>query len=130
MLRLPDDGMVDGLAASLLEDDGRLPLIGDADSGDLVHRDHVDHEQLVYAVDDRDPDALGVAFDPTRMGEKAFDLAGGPAQNPPLQIQKKGPSRGRPLIDGYHVISHRQMINRKPERKKARFGLKPIYGPS
>ena len=64
---LPDDGMADRLARFLIPDDGRLPLVGDADGGDvlrpgadLVHG-REGHAQL------GGPDLVGIVLHPARL---------------------------------------------------------------
>ena len=61
---LPDDGVADGLPGLLVPDDGGLPLVGDADGGDvlgpgadLVHG-REGHAQL------GGPDLIGVVLHP------------------------------------------------------------------
>ena len=63
---LPDDGVVDRLAAGAVPDDRGLALIGDADAGDVFGRKPGLRHRRAHGGDGRRPDVLWVVLDQAR----------------------------------------------------------------
>ena len=103
---LPDDGVAHRLAGGLVPDDGGLPLVGDADGGDigggsadLAHGLHRD-AQL------GGPDLIGVVLHPAGFGKDLGKFLLGRAAHLPLLVKEDAAVAGGPGVKGHDVSGH------------------------
>src|SRR5581483_250539 len=96
---LPDDGRRDRLAGERVPDDGRLALVGDADSGDLPIADPGGLFRLADRGQAALPDLLGVVADPAWPRVVLGDLAVSAPEHPRGAVEEHGGRAGRALVD-------------------------------
>ena len=103
---LPDDGVVDGASGLLVPEDGGLPLVGDADGGNVgrVHAglgQHLHHDAVLGG-----PDLHGVVLHPALPGIVLGELLLGGAHDALLPVKEDGPGAGSALIQGQQIGRH------------------------
>ena len=103
---LPHDGVVQGPAGGPVPQDGGLPLVGDADGGNLrrLHPrpgDGLHHHAVLGR-----PDLHGVLLYPALPGVVLGQLLLGHAQDVLLPVEENGPGAGGALIQGQNVLAH------------------------
>ena len=104
---LPDDGVVYGLPGGPVPDDGGLPLVGDADGGDIGGG----RPQLAHGLRGHaqlgGPDLPGVMLHPSRLGEYLCKFLLGGAADPALPVEENAAVAGGPRVERHHVLCHR-----------------------
>src|SRR5207245_8398815 len=100
---LPDDGVVDRLAALAVPDDGRLTLIGDADAHQIFHGNIFLLKRFAGHLTLRLEDFLRVVLDPAalRIDLAQFALRG--ADRGAFLVEQDGARAGRALIERENV---------------------------
>ena len=101
---LPDDGVVYRLARGLVPEDGGLPLVGNADTGDAALRKARD--SLCRGQTLRLPDLHGVVLYPAVLGIVLGKGVLRHGRNAALPVENDGPGAGGPLIQRQDVIGH------------------------
>ena len=103
---LPDDRVLQRAPRRPLPDDGRLPLIRDADRPQLARWDARLRERVTGRREQALRDLLGIVLDPARLREVLADLAIATADRPKLVVDDEARRACRPLVDGQqHVRS-------------------------
>ena len=101
---LPDDGVVHRLAGNPVPDDGGLPLVSDADSGDVPrfssHLSHSLHSHPQLG----GPDLVGVVLHPAGLGEDLGEFLLGHAADRALPVKQDAAVAGGAGIQGHHVF--------------------------
>ena len=103
---LPDNGVVHGFAGFGVPDDGRFPLVGDADAGDVLAVDA--HLGDGLGDDGRlgGPDFHRVVLHPARFREILGELHLRGGADVAFVVEDDGPGGTRPLIQGQDVLVH------------------------
>ena len=97
---LPHDGVVDAAARVLFPQKGGLPLVGDADGGDVLHLHAAHFHGLLQRGDLGVQDVLGVVLHPARLGIVLLELDGVGSQYPPGFVKDDSPAGRGSLIQG------------------------------
>jgi hypothetical protein len=100
---LPDDGVVDGIAAPALPDERGLALIGQTDRCDRARRLRRLGERLAHRGQRRAPDRLGIVFDPAGVGIKLRELLLRDCDRRRVGAEHQRAGGGRSLIDDEDV---------------------------
>ena len=101
---LPDDGVVHRYACVPVPEDGGLPLVGDADTGDGPRRKA--GRRLCRSKALRLPDLHGVVLYPAGAGIVLGKAVLGHGGNAALPVKDDGPRAGGALIQRQYVIGH------------------------
>ncbi len=101
--RLPDDGVVDGLAGGAVPDHGGFALVGDAQCGDMARVDLPAAEQFGQRGIDAGEDLARVMLDPAGMREDLRELALCAADDVAGAVEQDRARTGGALVDGQHV---------------------------
>ena len=104
---LPDDGVVDRLPGGPVPEDGGLPLVGDADGGDLLGVDVGGAHGLRQGPLLRGPDVQRVVLHPAGLGVDLAEGVLGPGDDLPRLVEQDGPGTGGALVQGDDVWTHR-----------------------
>ena len=101
---LPDDGVGDGLAGGLIPDNGGLPLVGDADGGNILRGD----AQLFHGgpgdLQGGGPDLLRVVLHPAGVGEDLAEFLLGSGADVSRMVKKNAAGAGGTLVKGHDVF--------------------------
>ena len=124
---LPDDGVVDGPAGGLVPEDGGLPLVGDADSGDVPRGyagfgDDLHHHGVLGG-----PDLHGVLLHPALLGVELGKLLLAGAYDVLRLVKQNGPGAGGALIQSQKIPAHGD-ASLCPFGKGKIFFIVPWYG--
>ena len=103
---LPDDGVAYRLAGGLVPDDGGLPLVGDADGGDVGGGSADFAHGLHRRPQLGGPDLVGVVLHPAGLGEDLGELLLGPAAHLPLLVEEDAAVAGGAGVEGHDVFRH------------------------
>ena len=103
---LPHDGVGDGPAGLPVPDDGGLPLVGDADGGQLLRGhpglgQHLRQDGILGG-----PDLHGVLLHPAGLGIDLGELPLGGADDVLLPVKEDAPAAGGPLVQGGDIALH------------------------
>ena len=103
---LPHDGVVHRPSGLFVPDNGGLPLVGDADGGNLPGVNpglgHYLHHHGVLA----GPDFHGVVLHPAFPGVELGKFLLADPQDVLLSVKEDGPGAGGTLIQGKNIVSH------------------------
>ncbi len=97
---LPDDGVVDRLAAGAIPDEGGLALVGDADAGDVAGAESGFGHGFAHGCDRRRPDFVRIVLDQARRRIDLPQFLLRRSKRPQRRIECDRPRRRRALIDG------------------------------
>ena len=97
---LPDNGVVNAAARVLFPQKGGLPLVGDADGGDVLHLHAAHFHGLLQGGDLGVQNVLGVVLHPARLGIVLLELDGMGGQYPPGFVKDDSPAGRGSLIQG------------------------------
>ena len=104
---LPHDGVVHRPAGGLVPENGGLPLVGDADAGNV-------RLQALRRLGRRPalrlPDLHGVMLHPAGLGIKLAEGILGLGHNVAQTVEHDGPGAGGPLVQRQNVRSHRSLL--------------------
>ena len=103
---LPDDGVVDGTAGVPVPQHGGLPLVGNADGGEVpgIHAGlghHLHHDRVLGG-----PDLHGVVLHPALPGVILGEFLLRDGQDVLCPVKEDGPGTGSALIQGQNVVAH------------------------
>ena len=103
---LPHDGVVNRTAGLLVPDDGGLPLVGDADAGDLPHvhpalSQHLHQHAVLAGVY-----LHGVVLHPAGMGIVLGEFLLGKLHDVLVFVEQDAAAAGGALVQGDHVLFH------------------------
>ena len=101
---LPDDGIVDGAAGGLFPQDGGLPLVGDANGGDIVGIDTALGHHLVHDSILGGPDLHGVVLHPALLRIDLLKLALLHRNDILLIVEQDGTAAGGSLIQRQNIF--------------------------
>ena len=107
---LPHDGVVHRLARPPVPQDGRLPLVGDADARDGLGVDVGGVHRLRQCPGGGGPDLHGVVLHPARLGEDLPEGILGLGHDLPPAVEQDGPGRGGALIQRRDISFHREFL--------------------
>ena len=103
---LPHDGVVDRLPGGAVPEDGGLPLVGDADGGDLLGVDVGGAHGLRQSPLFRGPDVQRVVLHPAGLGVDLAEGVLGPGDDLPGPVEQNGPGAGGALVQGDDISFH------------------------
>src|SRR5690606_34379799 len=107
---LPDDGVVNGLAGVAVPHHRRLPLVGDADGGDVgdVHAPLLQRpvDDLLGAV----PDLLRVVLHPAGLGVDLVVFVLVDRHDLAAVVEDHAAGAGRSLVDSGYVLGHSSLL--------------------
>ena len=106
---LPDNGVVDRLAGPGVPQNSGLPLVGDADGGDLLGVDVGGIHRLRQGPLFRGPDLQGIVFHPAGLGIDLVEGMLGPGDDIPRPVKQDGTGAGGALVQGDHIGFHRTL---------------------
>jgi len=99
---LPDQGRTDRVAGVPVPQYGRLPLVGDAECGDLVRRDAGLGNRRGRDLLEVAPDLRRVVFHPAWLGEQLLMLALGYRDQTAVMVEQNATCRGGALVNSHH----------------------------
>ena len=114
---LPNDGVHDGAAGILFPDDGSLPLVGDADSGDLRRSRAGAFIGLCQRHQLGPEDLHGVVLHPAGLGIVLGQGILTHAADGARPVKDNGPGAGGALIQCHHIL-HIFCLQSLTEREK------------
>ena len=101
---LPDDGVIDGAAGGLFPQDGGLPLVGDANGGDIVGIDTALGHHLVHDSILGGPDLHRVVLHPALLRIDLLKLALLHRNDILLIVEQDGTAAGGSLIQRQNIF--------------------------
>ena len=101
---LPDDGVVDRLAARLLPQDRCLTLVGDSQRRNFVDLDPGVEHRLLRGLQLAPPDFLGIVLNPSRPRIDLAKISARLARDPSSMIEEKCLGAGRALIESKNIF--------------------------
>jgi hypothetical protein len=106
---LPDDGVVDRLAALPVPEDRRLALVGDADAHQVLHGDVFFSQRLARHVALRAKDLHRIVLDPARLRIDLAELALRHRHRRAFLVEHDRARAGRALVER-EDIAHRRIL--------------------
>ena len=103
---LPDDGAVHRLAGIFIPDNGRLPLVRDADGRDIFCRRPDPAHGLHSHAQHTGPDLVCVMLHPARLRKILAEFPLGRAAHLPLFIEQNTAVAGRPRVQRHYILFH------------------------
>ena len=103
---LPDDGVVHGFAGGLVPDNGGLPLVGDADAGDVRGGQAALFKGLAQGVELGVQNDHGVMLHPAGLGVNLGEGVLGQGDDVPGGVEDDGPGAGGALVQGDQISVH------------------------
>ena len=100
---LPADRVVDRPAGVAVPHQGRLPLVGDPQSGQVGELEAGLLQGIRHHLEHVAEDLLRILLDPSGPGEELPVLLLGHRHDPAALVEQQAARRGAPLVDGCHV---------------------------
>jgi hypothetical protein len=104
---LPHNRIANGTARVALPQHRGLPLIGDADSGEIRRDDAGAGDGIACGLQLCLPDRFGIVLDVTRTRKQLWKFLLRRRHDGAAPIEHDGAARCRPLIEGKHKPAHR-----------------------
>ncbi len=134
---LPDDGIVDRLAALAVPDQRRLTLVGNADGGHVASLDAGLGQGRLDGPDHALPDFLWVMLHPAVLRKDLREFLLAAAHNGAVLIEHDRPARGRALINRQNIahailpepFTGLSVVHPPPCGEGSEIGLGPLPSP-
>ena len=105
---LPHDGVAHRASGGTLPQDGRLPLVGDTQSRDLLGVDVGGIHRLRQSPLLRGPDLHGIVLHPAGLGIDLAEGILGAGHDGSGPVEQDGPGTGGPLVQCHDISLHKQ----------------------
>ena len=105
---LPHDGVVYRATRPPVPQNGRFPLVGDADARDGLGVDVGGVHRLRQGPGGSGPDLHGIVLHPARLGEDLPEGILGLGHDLPPAVEQNGPGGGGPLVQRRDISFHRE----------------------